>query len=114
MDSIRPIDANHLLSRLKPPTNKEDFVIHQAVKNFIESEVTLEKYKDPKNEIQWIPAKREKRTLNVHAVSYGVECSRCHCFQSYTSRFCQDCGGWFDGEIFKKNSYAERKNFGRI
>ena len=111
MAEIRAIDSNHLLSRLKPATSKEDCIIHEAIKLFIDSEETIEipKTQDP---IRWVSAHRTKTTPNVQATTYGVECSRCHCFQMYKTRYCPDCGGYWDGEIYKKDGYAERK-FGR-
>ena len=54
--------------------------------------------------IKWIPTKRERRTKDVHAVSYGVECSNCKRFQNEPTRFCADCGRKFDGEIIKKEN----------
>lgn len=101
---IRPIDANHMLTRLKPPENKEDFVIQEAVKVFIDTEPTIEKYRDPSDEIRWTASVRQRKTPNVHAVTYGVECSRCHCFSLFERRFCPDCGGWYDGPILVRTS----------
>ena len=108
MAEVRAIDSNHLLSRLKPATSKEDFIIHEAIKLFVDSEETIEPPKREDDPIRWIPAYRMKKTPNVHAVTYGVECSRCHCFQSYNTRYCPDCGGYWDGEVYKKTGYAER------
>lgn len=61
------------------------------------------------NIIQWIPSKRERKLKNCHAITFGVECSRCKCFQEYESRFCKDCGGKYDGILPKFNKYSERK-----
>jgi hypothetical protein len=58
--------------------------------------------------IQWLPAKRERRTKDCHSISNGVECNRCRKFQTYPTRFCGDCGGKFNGELPIKNKYAER------
>ena len=57
------------------------------------------------NNIQWLPAKREKRTKDCHSISNGVKCSRCGCFQELPSRFCKDCGGHFDGELVKVTTF---------
>lgn len=61
------------------------------------------------NAILWLKATRERRTSTVHAITYGVECSRCRCFQEYETRFCKDCGGRYDGPLPIFNKYAERK-----
>ena len=61
------------------------------------------------DEIVWLKATRERRTANIHAVTYGVECSRCRCFQDYETRFCKDCGGRYTGPLPVFNKYAERK-----
>lgn len=113
MAEVRAIDANHLLSRLKPPKSKEDFIVHEAVRIFVDSEETIEAPKVEKDPIDWVPTYRERKAPDVHAVTYGVECSRCKCFQSYTTRFCPDCGGFYHGEVYKKNCLAERRRLGR-
>lgn len=64
---------------------------------------------DENNKIRWIPSQRERRTKDCHSISHGVECSRCRKFQTYETRFCGDCGGYFDGELPIKNNYSERK-----
>ena len=112
-NTIRPVDANHMLSRIGEAQSKEDFVIKEAVKQFINTEETLEHYRDPSDEISWRPAKRERRTQSVHAVSYGVECTRCHCFMPYERKFCPDCGGWYGGEINLKQTVNRIRNFFR-
>lgn len=54
--------------------------------------------------IEWISTKRERKLKNVHAVSYGVECSNCKRFQTEPTRYCADCGKKFYGEIIKKEN----------
>ena len=110
MANVRPIDAVHLLSRLKPPKSKEDFVVHEAVKLFVDSEETIEPPKRQDDPIRWLPTYRERNASGVHAVTYGVECSRCKCFQSYKTRYCPDCGGYWDGDIYKRKRYWRQNN----
>lgn len=61
------------------------------------------------NEIQWLRSKRESKNGLVHAVSYGVECSRCKKFQSVETRYCADCGGKFNGELPKIKTFERRQ-----
>lgn len=61
------------------------------------------------DEIVWLKATRHSRTEKVHAVTYGVECSRCRCFQDYETRFCKDCGGRYMGPLPIFNKRSEKK-----
>ena len=100
MDNIiRAIDANHLLTRLKSPKTKEDFIYHETIKMFVDTEPTIEVPNPEPEEMQWLVAKRERKAKDVHAVSYGVECNICHCFLPFKRRYCPDCGRKFNGEL---------------
>lgn len=59
--------------------------------------------------IEWKPAERSRWSKTVHAVSYGVECSRCKSFQDYETRYCKDCGGIYIGVLPNFNKKSERK-----
>ena len=98
---MRKIDADHL--RIRAIDGECDNVI-----DLIDTEPTVVDGED-ENSIFWIPSKRERRTKNCHAITNGVECSRCRCFEEYQRRFCPDCGGKYNGELPIKNKYAERK-----
>ena len=98
---MRKIDADHL--RVRAVNGECD---GNAI-DLIDTEPTV--IDNGENSIYWIPARRERKTKLVHAVSNGVECSRCRCFEIYERRFCPDCGGRFNGELSIKNKYAERK-----
>lgn len=103
---MRRVDADHMKSRLKDPKSEAEKIIFDGITALIDSEPTLTG-KD--NDIQWLKTKRERSTKDCHAVSYGVECSRCRKFQTYETRFCGDCGGYYDGKLPVLNVYAERK-----
>jgi hypothetical protein len=98
---MRKIDADHLRQRA---VNGE--CGGNAI-DLIDTEPTAIEEDD--NSIIWITSKRERRTKICHAITNGVECSRCRCFEEYPRRFCPDCGGKFNGELPIKNKYAERK-----
>ena len=98
---MRSIDADHLRTRA------ENGECNGNVLDLIDTEPTL--ITDNDNLISWIPTTRERKTKLVHAVSHGVECSRCRCFIIYERRFCPDCGGRFNGKLPIVNKYAERK-----
>lgn len=98
---MRTGDLDHLRKRA------ENGECDGNVFDLIDTEQTLVVNND--NTIVWIPSKRERRTKDCHAISNGVECSRCRCFELYERRYCPDCGGEFLGELRIKNKYAERK-----
>ena len=98
---MRQGDLDHLRMRA------ENGECNGNILDLIDTEPTM--LIDNDNSIIWIPSKRERRTKDCHAISNGVECSRCRCFEIYEKRFCPDCGGRFDGELPVKNKYAERK-----
>lgn len=101
---MRTVDADHMKSRIVYNGNPEEDLVASALIKFIDSEETC----NNETEIRWMPSKRERRTKTCHAISNGVECNRCHCFEIYPRRFCPDCGGRFNGELPVKNGYAER------
>ena len=102
---MRTVDADHMKSRIIITGNPSEDIIAESLIKFIDSEETIS---DGKSEIMWVKSKRERRTKDCHAISNGVECNRCHCFEIYPRRFCPDCGGRFNGELPVKNNYAER------
>ena len=88
-------DAEHMKSRLGNPKNEQEKVIFEAIVEFIDSE------EDVCNEIQWLPDAIERRTKDCHSIMKGYKCNRCGNFESVKKRYCSDCGGHFDGEVFK-------------
>lgn len=88
-------DAEHMKSRLRNPKNEQEKVIFDGIIEFIDSEP------DADGEIQWLPDKVEKRTKDCHSILRGVKCNRCGNFELVKKRYCSECGGHFDGEVFK-------------
>lgn len=88
-------DAEHMKSRLGNPKNEQEKVIFEAIVEFIDSE------EDANEEIQWLPDKIEKRTKNCHSIMKGYKCNRCENFEFVKKRYCSNCGGYFNGEVFK-------------
>jgi len=95
---MRAVDADKLRNRFRDPESQL----------IVDTEPTI-LINEADNNIQWLTAARERKLKTVHAISYGVECSRCRRFQIVKTRFCGDCGGYFDGELDIVNKYAERK-----